>query len=78
MNLGRPTDPAWALNLTANPRATLVVRNRHIEVEARRCTGPEARERWARWVELQPSASAFQALVKRDIPMFVVTPVSTR
>src|SRR5262245_66212940 len=44
---GRPKHPAWTLNLTANPAATIIVRGRAIPVVARRAHDAEAAEIWA-------------------------------
>jgi deazaflavin-dependent oxidoreductase (nitroreductase family) len=72
MNLGMPRQPAWALNLTDNPRATIEVAGERILVTAERATGDHAARLWRRWIELQPSAPAFQDLAGRDIPLFVL------
>jgi deazaflavin-dependent oxidoreductase (nitroreductase family) len=72
MNLGLPRDPAWVLNLEANPEATIDIRGQKIPVTGRRATGDEAAQLWRRWVELQPSAEAFRALAGRDVPLFVL------
>ena len=73
MNLGVARHPAWALNLQANPEATIEVGGETIAVNARRATGEEAAKLWQRWVELQPSAEAFRDLAARAIPLFVLT-----
>jgi deazaflavin-dependent oxidoreductase (nitroreductase family) len=73
MNLGVPHHPAWALNLQANPEATIDISGQTIPVTATQATGDEATELWQRWLELQPSAAAFRELADRDIPLFVLT-----
>ncbi|MCW3032031.1 MAG: nitroreductase [Solirubrobacterales bacterium] len=72
MNLGVARDPSWALNLKANPEATVTVGGQRIPVIAREATGPQATDLWRRWLELQPSADAFRALAGRDIPLFTL------
>jgi deazaflavin-dependent oxidoreductase (nitroreductase family) len=72
MNLGGERDPAWALNLEADPRATVGLAGHSVEVVARRVTGAEGERAWERWLELQPSAQAFRALAGREIPLFVL------
>jgi deazaflavin-dependent oxidoreductase (nitroreductase family) len=74
MNLGGERDPAWALNLQADPHATVGLRGRSFEVVTRRVTGAERERAWAQWLELQPSAEAFRALAGREIPIFVLQP----
>lgn len=73
MNLGLERQPAWALNLAANPEAVIHLGGAEIPVIARRAAGPDAERLWERWVELQPSAEAFQDLAGRDIPLFVLS-----
>ncbi len=73
MNLGLQRDPAWALNLEANPEAVIELHGQRIAVTARQATGEEAAALWRRWLELQPSAEAFHQLAGRDIPLFVLT-----
>lgn len=74
MNLGGEHDPAWALNLQADPHATVELAGRRFGVVARRVSGAERERAWARWLELQPSAEAFHALAGREIPLFVLEP----
>jgi deazaflavin-dependent oxidoreductase (nitroreductase family) len=72
MNLGVTHHPAWALNLQANPTATIDISGQHIRVTARQAADDEADKLWQRWLELQPSADAFRELAGRDIPLFVL------
>jgi deazaflavin-dependent oxidoreductase (nitroreductase family) len=74
MNLGAERPPAWALNLEANPRATIELSGERLPVVARRAQGVEAETLWTRWVGLQPSAEPLRQLAGRDIPMFVLGP----
>jgi deazaflavin-dependent oxidoreductase (nitroreductase family) len=73
-NLGNRRDPAWVLNLDANPSATILVTGKRREVHARRARGEERERLWARWVEMQPPAKAVAAMAGREIPVFVLTP----
>jgi F420H(2)-dependent quinone reductase len=72
MNLGLERNPAWALNLEANPHAEIDIGGETIPVIARRAEGNEAVGLWRRWVELQPSATAYRELARREIPLFVL------
>lgn len=73
MNLGKRSHPAWALNLMADPRATIAIAGETVEVEARQAHGEERERLWERWVEVQPSADAFEDLAGREIPLFVLS-----
>jgi F420H(2)-dependent quinone reductase len=72
MNLGLERNPAWALNLEADPNAEIDIGGETIPVIARRAEGNEAADLWRRWVELQPSATAYRELARREIPLFVL------
>jgi deazaflavin-dependent oxidoreductase (nitroreductase family) len=71
-NLGNTRDPAWALNLEANPEATVVVNGERRSMRARRTRGAERERLWARWEELQPPAKGVAAIAGREIPVFVL------
>ena len=71
MNLGKRNHPAWALNLIANPEATIEIAGERVEVLARKAEGEERERLWQRWVEVQPSSDAFEDLAGRRIPLFV-------
>ena len=73
MNLGKSSHPAWALNLIANPQATIAIAGETVDVTARQAEGEERERLWRRWVELQPSAEAFEDLAGREIPLFVLS-----
>jgi len=75
MNLGGTRNPAWTLNLQANPRAEISLGNTTIDVTARLATGEDRERLWSRWLEVQPSAAKFRDLADREIPLFVLEPV---
>jgi deazaflavin-dependent oxidoreductase (nitroreductase family) len=75
-NLGNTRDPAWALNLEADPEATIVIDGREQQVRARRVHGAEHKRLWSRWEELQPPAQAVAAIAGREIPVFVLEPLT--
>ena len=73
MNLGGARDPAWALNLVAEPRARLTVGGEMVDVVARPAQGEEHARLWRRWLEVQPSAEALRREAAREIPIFVLS-----
>lgn len=74
---GSATQPAWYLNLLAEPRAEVQVRERRIAVRARVAEGDERAALWARMVALYPMYEDYQARTPRRIPVVVLEPVDT-
>jgi deazaflavin-dependent oxidoreductase (nitroreductase family) len=72
--LGSERDPAWVLNLTANPAAEIEVGGRRIPVIARRARGREEERLWRRWVERLPATESFREISGRQIPVMVLEP----
>jgi deazaflavin-dependent oxidoreductase (nitroreductase family) len=77
MNLGGTRNPAWSLNLSAEPDAWVELGGRRFAVRARRAEGGEWAELWEHWLELQPSAATLALLAGRRIPIFVLEPRPT-
>jgi deazaflavin-dependent oxidoreductase (nitroreductase family) len=75
-NWGQPRQPAWALNLLADPAATVTVAGRRIPVRARVVTGAERERLWRLLVSQWP---AYETYVRRaggrDIRVFLLEPV---
>ena len=71
LNLGSDRDPAWALNVRADPRAWIEVAGERMEVRAREATGSEAEELWARFIGQLPMTAASRRLAQRHTPVFV-------
>lgn len=71
---GAAANPAWYVNLLANPNATVEVGPEKLNVRARTATGKE-RDKLARLVEyLEPQ----QKLTARKIPVVALEPVKSR
>ncbi|WP_331082443.1 nitroreductase/quinone reductase family protein [Actinophytocola sp.] len=70
---GRPNHPAWTLNLTANPHATVIVRGRSVPVVARRVGGPELADVWALAVRNWPAYVLERRLADREFRIFVLS-----
>jgi deazaflavin-dependent oxidoreductase (nitroreductase family) len=70
---GHPRHPAWLLNLRANPRAAVQIRDERWPVLAREATEEEERERlWSLMAEIWPSYDSYQARTNRQIPIMVL------
>ncbi|MEZ4334423.1 MAG: nitroreductase/quinone reductase family protein [Myxococcota bacterium] len=72
---GMPTDPHWARNLRAEPRATIFLRRRSVEVEAKLAEGDERALLWDTITTRSPVYLTYQdrAAGHREIPVFVLT-----
>lgn len=71
---GRPHDPAWYLNITADPDVEVLTREGSRTMRAR-TAGPAERARlWPRLVELYPDYDNYQSWCPREIPVVVLEP----
>lgn len=76
LNLGSDRDPAWALNLDAQPLATVCVDGCEIGVHARRVEGEEAARLWRAFVAQFGQVAATLEIVRREPPLYVLEPSS--
>lgn len=74
LNLGSDRDPAWALNLRADPSATIELDGERIEVRAREAHGEEAERLWSALIRQLPMVAASRELARREAPIFVWEP----
>lgn len=76
-NWGDDRQPAWALNLLADPHATVEIGGERLPVTARHIQGEERAMTWPRLVELWPPYGTYAAKVgSRELPVFLLTPRS--
>ena len=61
MNGWGPAEPAWWLNLRANPTAELRLASGPVEVRGQAAEGAEHERLWERWRELDKSVDRFSA-----------------
>jgi deazaflavin-dependent oxidoreductase (nitroreductase family) len=74
LNLGSDHDPAWCLNLRAEPRARVEVNGERIDVEARQASGDEAERLWQAFIDRLPTIADSRVLAQREVPMLVLAP----
>lgn len=74
---GAPMHPAWYLNLTANPKVEVQVKDRVFGAAARTATADEKARLWAIMVDVWPNYDVYQSRTERDIPVVVLTPDAT-
>jgi deazaflavin-dependent oxidoreductase (nitroreductase family) len=67
--------PAWWLNVEANPDATMRMKGRpERPVRARRVEGDERDRLWRRWAEIDEGLDAYAASREADTPVVVFEP----
>jgi deazaflavin-dependent oxidoreductase (nitroreductase family) len=73
---GAPTHPLWYYNFLAHPEVVLQDGPKATEMVARELAGAEKAEWWERAVAAFPPYAEYQAKTTRQIPVFVLEPVS--
>ncbi|MGV0836982.1 nitroreductase family deazaflavin-dependent oxidoreductase [Mycolicibacterium thermoresistibile] len=73
---GAPKHPVWYHNIKKNPRVELQDGPVAKEYDAREVTGDEKAVWWERAVAAFPDYAEYQTKTDRQIPVFVLTPVS--
>ena len=67
-------EPAWWLNLKADPTARLTLPDREIEVTGRAATGEERERLWQRWREIDEGLDGYAALRPGETAVVVLSP----
>ncbi|SOJ54982.1 F420H(2)-dependent quinone reductase [Mycobacterium simulans] len=73
---GAPKNPVWYYNVVKNPRVELQDGTVTGDYQAREVFDDEKATWWARAVEVWPDYAEYQKRTDRQIPVFVLTPVS--
>jgi F420H(2)-dependent quinone reductase len=73
---GAPKHPVWYYNVKKNPRVELQDGTSAGDYEAREVFDDEKAAWWERAVEAWPDYAEYQKKTDRQIPVFVLTPVS--
>lgn len=73
---GAPKHPVWYYNIVANPRVELQDGAVTKDYDSREVFGDEKATWWERAVATWPDYADYQAKTDRQIPVFVLTPVS--
>jgi deazaflavin-dependent oxidoreductase (nitroreductase family) len=73
---GAPKHPVWYFNIKANPRVELQDGAVTKDYDAREVLGEEKAVWWERAVAAWPDYAEYQKKTDRQIPVFVLTPVS--
>jgi deazaflavin-dependent oxidoreductase (nitroreductase family) len=73
---GRSENPAWYVNLKADPRVRVQVRGTVWEMTARDATDAERRLYWRKLTRIYPPYKGYQEAADRRIPLVVCEPIS--
>ena len=73
---GAPQSPVWYHNVKKNPRVELQDGGVPRDYDAREVFGDEKATWWERAVEAWPDYAEYQKKTDRQIPVFVLSPVS--
>ena len=73
-NGGEDADPAWWLNLTADPDAVVELETRQIPVRARQATPAEAERLWPRLDDAYAEYARYRAKRTHPIPIVILEP----
>jgi len=72
---GSDTPPAWFVNLQANPRAHIQVKEKQMDVKMRVAAGAEHKLLWEMMAKVFPDYLAYQKKTTRKIPVVILDPV---
>lgn len=70
-------DPQWWKNLAVNPRGSVRVGRKRLPIEASLATGSERERLWEIGKGINPMWAKYQAKTERELPVVVLTPVSS-
>ncbi|TFH18914.1 MAG: nitroreductase family deazaflavin-dependent oxidoreductase [Myxococcales bacterium] len=71
---GMSTNPAWYLNLEANPACEVQIGNKKCRMRARRATDDEKADYWPRLTSMYRDFDDYQARTERNIPVVILSP----
>ena len=75
-NGGNEKHPVWYLNLQAQPRATVEVGPKKLDVVASTASGEERARLWSAAVRMNPQYATYEGITPRQIPVVVLTPAA--
>jgi deazaflavin-dependent oxidoreductase (nitroreductase family) len=74
-NAGEDRDPAWWLNLAAQPRGEVVISGRKVPIVAREVPDRERETLYQRFIDdIDPSYSEYRTRTSRRIPVVALEP----
>ncbi|MGZ4525791.1 MAG: nitroreductase family deazaflavin-dependent oxidoreductase [Mycobacterium sp.] len=71
---GRDKHPLWYLNLKANPKVSVQIKDAVLQLQARDATAEERAEYWPKLVAMYPNFDDYQSWTDRVIPVVICDP----
>ena len=71
---GADKNPMWYLNLKADPKVGVQIKDEVLDLKARDATDEERAQYWPKLVEMYPSYDDYQSWTDRVIPLVVCEP----
>ena len=71
---GRDKHPLWYLNLKANPKVSVQIKDEVLQLQARDATAEERAEYWPKLLAMYPSFDDYQSWTDRVIPVVICDP----
>jgi F420H(2)-dependent quinone reductase len=71
---GTDKHPLWYLNLKADPKVSVQIKEEVLQLRARDATAEERAQYWPRLVELYPPYADYQSWTERTIPVVICEP----
>ena len=71
---GREKNPMWYLNLKADPKVSVQIKDEVLQLRARDATDEERAEYWPQLVKMYPSFDDYRSWTDRTIPIVICEP----
>ena len=72
--VGSDKHPLWYLNLKANPKVSVQIKDEVLSLRARDATTAERAEYWPKMVAMYPNFEDYQSWTDREIPIVICDP----
>jgi deazaflavin-dependent oxidoreductase (nitroreductase family) len=73
-NAGRPSHPAWFLNLKANPQVTVQIKDRIFPATAEIIASDQRASTWKVVIDAAPAYAGYESRTSREIPLVLLRP----
>jgi deazaflavin-dependent oxidoreductase (nitroreductase family) len=73
-NGGRPTNPAWFLNLRSQPQVKVQLLDKVLAVTAEVLSGASRAQAWGQVITTAPQYANYEKLTRREIPVVLLRP----